>query len=123
MSDLRRLKGYIVSYAEVPDGFTINQNDIDFMQSYRTISADFNSFIEWNYLYAEYNEDTKSKRFTVHINAEPFTRYAIYVKADLTYDSRWETNKELFRSSIRFDKVISTIQYVYSLPAREDTFL
>lgn len=120
ISDLRRLKGFIVSYAEIPDGFTINQNDIDFMQSYRSIISDSNSFIEWNYLYAEYNEDVKGKRFTVRINAEPFTRYAIYVKADLTHDSRWETNKELFRSSIGFDKVISTIQYVYSLPARKD---
>lgn len=122
ISDLRRLKGFIVSYAEIPDSFTINQNDIDFMQSYRSISSDLNSFIEWSYLYAEYNEDVKSKRFTVRINAEPFTRYAIYVKADLTHDSRWETNRGLFRSSIGFDKVISTIQYVYSLPARKDIY-
>lgn len=29
IADLRRLKGFIVSYAEVPDGFLIDQNDPD----------------------------------------------------------------------------------------------
>ena len=115
ISDLRRLKGFIVSYAETPDDFLINQNDID----YKALDSD--SFIEWSHLYSEFDEDAKKKYVTVRISAEPFTRYAIYVKADITHDSRWETGSNYFRSSIRLDKVISTIYYVYSLPARKKT--
>lgn len=36
ITDLRRLKGFILSYSEVPDGFTIDRNDVDFMHSFKT---------------------------------------------------------------------------------------
>ena len=117
ISDLRRLKGFILSYTEVPDGFTIDRNDVDFMHSFKTTRT--SGSIDWSYLYAEYNEETVQKKaFSMTFDVEPFARYAIYVKADMTYDSRWKNDK-LFYSSVGLDKFISQINYVYSLPARK----
>jgi len=105
IADLRRLKGFILSYAEVPAGFLIDQNDVD------------SGFIEWNVLYIEYAEEKSTKKeasLNAAIDVQPFTRYAIYLKADLTYDD----DKLLFHASISADKIISTIYYVYSMPAQ-----
>lgn len=118
VSDLRRLKGYILSFTEVPDDYFIDQNDVDFMHSFKTSATD--SLFEWNYLYHQYDESIDASRsITVNIEVEPFTRYAIYVKADLTIDSHLSNIGHY--SSFALDKVISQINYVYSLPARNYT--
>ncbi len=116
ISDLRRLKGFILSYTEVPDGYFIDQNDIDFMYSYKSTSA-VDSLYEWNYLYVHYDESIDlSRSVRIGIDVEPFTRYAIYVKADLTIDSHLSNMGHY--SSFALDRVISEINYVYSLTAR-----
>jgi len=116
ISDLRRLKGYILSYTEVPDGLYIDQNDIDFMHSYKTTTTD--SYYEWNYLYIQYDESIDIDRnVKTTIEVEPFTRYAIFVKADLTIDSHLSNVGHY--SSFALDRVISQINYVYSMQARK----
>jgi hypothetical protein len=118
ISDLRRLKGYILSYTEVPNDYLIDQNDIDFMHSFKMSSNSYDSLFEWNYLYLQYDESIDSNKLVkMNIEVEPFTRYAVYVKADLTIDSHL-SNIERY-SSFALDKIISQINYVYSLPARK----
>ena len=56
------------------------------------------------------------------IDVEPFTRYALYVKADLTLDYNWanmDSYNRINRSLLTFetDKLTSQIHYVYSLPS------
>ncbi len=128
VSDTRRLKGFIISYAKVHDQFVVDQNDVDFMYSYESnlkksssgfdLNAEAPVRIEWNYLYAEYDEDS-SLEFRVQIkNVDPFTKYAIYVKADLTsFEST--TPQHLKTNILSFDRLISNINYIYSLPARK----
>ena len=122
VADLRRLKGFILSYVEVADGFVFEQNDVDFMHSsHKSLNAVADSVYEWNYVYLQYDEYKMSKVVRASIDVEPFTRYAVYVKADLTMDTQW-SNKSSYSLSFGADRLISKINYVYSLPAREYFF-
>ena len=109
VSDLRRLKGFTVSYSQVNEDESSLENQ---------------GLIEWNHLYAEFNENDEAsplqnrrKLFQVKIDAAPFIKYAVYVKADLTLDSQWGGKGSY--ASIAKDKLISQINYIYSLPARK----
>ena len=135
ISDFRRLKGFILSYIEVPQNFSFDENDVEFLQSssilssYKSLnSIYFNMIYEWSYLYVQFDEyRLKNKTFyTTSIDVEPFTRYAVYLKADLTMDEtpNWSYNKSSLSSySFNSDKMISKINYVYSLPARNYFFV
>ena len=123
VSDLRRLKGFTVSYAQVIEDFFISQDESDLSHSYEASLAN-QGLIEWNHLYAEFNEhdeastlQKRKKLFQVRIDVAPFIKYAVYVKADLTLDSQW--GEKGMYASIAKDKLISQINYIYSLPARK----
>ncbi len=109
ISDVRRLKGYLVSYTQVEEYFLIDQNEA---------SLTNDGMVNWNYIYAEYDNDEQKAAFQVKIDVDPFTKYAIYVKAELTLDSHAEV-KQTFHFTTSLDRFISKIYYVYSLPARK----
>jgi insulin receptor len=103
ISDLRRLKGYILSYMDVSSS-DVSSVDIE------------NLDYDWTSLYIEFGESMKSSRkMFATLDVEPFTRYAVYLKADLTLDVNW--NSEM-ASSFERDRLTSNLNYVYSLPAR-----
>ena len=128
ISDLRRLKGFILSYIEVPKNFSFDENDVDFFHSSTSFSSYkslnniyFNMIYEWNYMYIQFDEYMLKTKgiYSTSIDVEPFTRYAVYLKADLTMDTPdWSYNKSSY-SSFKSDKIISKINYVYSLPDRK----
>jgi hypothetical protein len=125
ISDLRRLKGYTLSYTKVPNNFKFDQNNVDFMHSYVNYQAPINDEdddistirFEWNYVYLQYDEQSNKRQTSVYIDVEPFTRYAIYLKADITIKTDWKS-----QSNSDSDPLVSRIQYVHSLPARNFHF-
>ena len=69
-------------------------------------------------MYIQYDESIDIDRnVKTTIEVEPFTRYAIFVKADLTIDSHLSNLGHY--SSFALDRVISQINYVYSMQARK----
>jgi hypothetical protein len=56
------------------------------------------------------------------IKVKAYTRYAIYVKADINFVSS-QTTSDIRNSTSKRDKVISDIYYVYSSPTSEKYFL
>lgn len=132
-SDLRRLKGFILSYIRVPtNNFSFDHYDLEFFHSstvsfssYKSLkSVYFNMIYEWNYLYIQFDEILlrKHSSYRATIDVEPFTRYAVYLKADLAYDDAFDWNfneSSLFANSFKIDKMISKIYYVHSLAASE----
>lgn len=114
ITDLRRLKGFNLFYVEAPSGSIIQSNDIDFISS---SSLPVGAYQEWHQVYFQYDElvtgpSAKSREVKLEIDVKPFTRYAIYVKADITMDTNWNRV-----SSFELDRLISRINYVYSMPA------
>lgn len=110
VSDVRRLKGYILFYAPISNNLILDQNEMEYKSDLEK------SDLEWMHLYVDYDEKTSKHLVQTSIDVEPFTRYAVYVKADLTinFDSKW-INRTLYQ----YDRIISKINYVYSLPARK----
>ena len=97
VSDLRRLKGFVLAYVEA------NAN----------LTADLDEMYDWSSIYIDYDESTQRQgQMSAVLDVEPFTRYAIYLKADLTVDAEW-------RTSFDYDRLISNINYVFSLPSRK----
>ena len=124
ISDLRRLKGYTISYVEVSDDFLFDKRDVDLIGSFNNNHMYDDGLFEWNYLYIDFDESIYKKNGIVQakIDVEPFTRYALYVKADLTLDYNWanmDSYNRINRSLLTFetDKLTSQIHYVYSLPS------
>jgi hypothetical protein len=121
VADLRRVKGFVLSYKEAPEGVFFNQNDIDLTHS-AVEHRQYSPFIddEWNYSYLQYDESTMSRAMNASIEVEPFTRYAIYVKLDLTMHFKSD-NKTMQLDSLLLasftDQLISSIYYVYSMPS------
>lgn len=108
ISDLRRLKGYFVYYSEVGD----KDDEQTMMIDYEADSIQ--SYNRWNYVYIQYAETHFNREMNAVIECRPYVRYALYVKADLMIDNTWSSN----RTSFEYDRVISKINYVISLPAR-----
>ena len=132
ITDLRRLKGFIISYIQVASNFTFDQNDVESLHSSLISSSTskkisnlhFNIIYEWSYLYIQFDEYLAKKNHNAYkasIDVEPFTRYAIYLKADLTMDTQdWNYNDTFHDTySTKADKLISQIHYLYSSPARK----
>lgn len=81
----------------------------------------------WNYVYVPYAQEaamannlvvlTVKKRMRGTISVRPFRKYAIYVKADLMVDTNWAYSNR--SSAFEYDKVISGVVLVTSLPARK----
>jgi hypothetical protein len=121
VADLRRIKGFALSYIKAPEGVFFNQNDIDLTHS-ALEHRQYSPFVddEWNYSYLQYDESTMNRALNASIVVEPFTRYAIYVKLDLTMQYRSD-NKTLRLDSLSLasftDQLISSIYYVYSMPS------
>ena len=116
ITDLRRLKGFNLFYVEAPIGSIIQSNDVDFISS---SSLPIGAYQEWNQVYFQYDELVsgslaQSREVKLEIDVKPFTRYAIYVKADITMDTNWNRVP-----SFESDRLISQINYVYSMPASE----
>jgi insulin-like growth factor 1 receptor len=105
MADTRRLKGFIVSYTKMSNSNTIyNLND----------QIDFDSFEStWQHLYIQQQNSTKEVE--VEISLEPFTHYAFYVKADVTFKPYYNNS---YYSTFKNDRVVSDINYILTNPAR-----
>lgn len=108
-NDLRRLRGYTLGYKMI-----FNESNIDLDETYSSQScyAEKYSNSMWKYLFVPFDE-FQNVNFTItrEIIVEPFKRYAIYVKADVLFDSHWNDKH------VSLSRTISDIYYVYSLPA------
>ncbi len=114
--DRRRLNGYRLYYIEAHDNLTFDPNDI----SFGTDCAN-----EWNSEYVEFERRLEGiQNFLMNevIKVKAYTRYAIYVKADINFVSS-QTTSDIRNSTSKRDKVISDIYYVYSSPTSEKYFL
>ncbi|CAF0885729.1 unnamed protein product [Brachionus calyciflorus] len=104
ISDLRRLKGFNIFYKQVAENYLEYDISDSFDQS------------DWMHLYVEFNEKNSKDFVSIEIeNLEAFTKYAIYVKADLMINSNWLINSKY---STQFDRIISAINYVQTLPSQ-----
>lgn len=114
-SDTRRLKGFLLSYIEAPGNLTYDPNDIS------TVSSGYsavNNLNDWLTVYIQHNEmQARLDKYIISeiITVKPYTRYAIYVKADITFASQFDNRS--MHTSFENDRVISDIYYVYSFPA------
>lgn len=137
ISDLRRLKGFHIGYCEVTsdDDFEKRlENEEDVSSSVRPNEDDDSQGDDsddadddlWTYVYVPYSQEASlhstsvlksSLKTRMHglVNVRPFRRYALFVKADLMLDNNWANRSSLFE----YDKVISRIVRVTSLPARK----
>jgi hypothetical protein len=121
-SDLRILKGFILFHTQVPFNISFDQYDMELLHSsaisisyYKSLkSAD--NFYEWDYEYIQFDEllFKKNNLYKAIIDVKPFSRYAIYLKADLSLNYN---GSSLYFNSLISDKIISKIHYVFSLPA------
>ena len=112
--DPRRLNGYRLYYIEARDNMTFDQNDI----SLRTDCASS----EWTSEYVQYErrlEGIQKFLMSEQIKVKAYTRYAIYVKADINFASNYEFDNNIRNSTSKRDKIISDIYYVYSSPKSE----
>ena len=91
LSDPRRLKGFTLFYAEAQ----IGENDL-----------------EWSYLYVQYDESLSDRPLFATIEVQPYTRYAIYLKTDLTLDSQWHQTRSFI------GPLVSDLHFIYSLSSR-----
>ncbi len=116
VSDLRRLKGYTVAYTEVGDEFEFDKRDIDLEQEEQSARSGY----EWSYQYVSFDETVYKRNGLIEaqLECEPFTRYALYVKADLMLDYSWYSGNGSAKVAFENDRLVSQINYVYSLPAR-----
>lgn len=90
--DLRRLNGYVLYYKETDSETTASELDD-----------------EWNSLFVEYDETASLRHMNAWLDVEPFTKYSLFVKADLNMD---------MNVSYQYDRLISDVHHVYSLPAQ-----
>jgi hypothetical protein len=126
-SDLRRLKGFILFHTQVPLNISFDQYDMELLHSsaisisyYKSLKSVYDIY-EWDYEYIQFNELLlkKNNLYKATIDVKPFSRYAIYLKADMSLNYlNWKYNgSSLYFNSFKSDKIISKIHYVYSLPA------
>jgi hypothetical protein len=117
-SDRRRLKGFILSYIQASANMTYDDNHIDIRQKQCFLGEIYNPGSEWTIVYIEYDERYDSYENDIiskTIEVVPYMRYAVYVYADVSFDSLWSNRAANF--SFENDRIISFIHYVYSLPA------
>lgn len=89
----------------------------------------------WSYVYVPYSQESSGRkiintnnnnglllsavslkpRMHALVDVRPFRKYAFYVKADLMVDTNWVNRSSVFE----YDKVMSRIVRVTSLPARK----
>lgn len=111
ISDLRRLKGFLIGYMEVS-----NEKQKKLLED-----EEYESEEKWAYLYVSYSQRSSNMKLPLkqkmrgQIEVRPFRKYAVYVKADLMIDTNWANRT----ASFEYDRVISKISYVISLPARK----
>lgn len=104
ITDLRRLKGFTVYYMPINDEVNKIINDDTFEQ------------LEWQSVYIEYSE-INGKYLSALIDIlKPFTRYAVYVKADLLHNSNIIREKKY---SSQYDQILSKINLIQTLPSSE----
>ncbi len=111
ISDLRRLNGFILYYSQLSD----NQALSDFKNDNRLDQRN------WESLYVEFDENNlkKNRGMIVTFECDPYTKYAVYLKADLAM-----TNSQIYYLNNRSnlfgqDRLISAINFVQSLPSRK----
>lgn len=125
ISDLRRLKGFQIGYSEVntksQEDRLLNDDDDDNDENSDGEDSTLDQIDDqvdlWTYLYVPYSQESIiTRRMKGRIDVRPFTKYALFVKADLmAADTNWANRSSAFEH----DKVISRVVRITSLPARK----